>query len=129
MEHHRSQEVLMLVKEPDGLEPIVAGDRTELRELLHPARDPIEVRYSLAHASVEAGGSSLPHRLSGVEVYYFLSGRGVIHVGDESAAAAEGVTVVVPANERQWVENTGEAPLVFLCIVDPPWQERGEEIL
>jgi mannose-6-phosphate isomerase-like protein (cupin superfamily) len=119
----------MLVKKLGRVEPFRAGDLTELRELLHPDRDPIGVRYSLAHGVIEAGRSSRPHRLSSVEVYYFLSGTGVIHVGGEPTAVEAGDAVAVPTKATQWVENTGEGRLVFLCIVDPAWQEAGEEIL
>lgn len=119
----------MLIKKLGDVRPIEAGDLTVLRELLHPGHDPIEVRFSLAHAEIEAGRSSRPHRLGSVEVYYFLSGAGVIHVGDESTAVEAGAAVAVPARATQWVENTGEGRLVFLCIVDPAWQEAEEEIL
>ncbi|MBN2564420.1 MAG: cupin domain-containing protein [Candidatus Eisenbacteria bacterium] len=119
----------MLVKELDRVEPVQAADYSELRELLHPDRDPVPIRHSLAHAVIEPGQSSLRHRLKAVEVYYFLSGRGLMHVGDEVAPVGPGSTVAVPAGQAQWVDNPGHESLTFLCIVDPPWQETDEETL
>jgi mannose-6-phosphate isomerase-like protein (cupin superfamily) len=119
----------MLVKELLDVEPIEAADYTELRELLHPDRDPVGIGCSLAHAVVDQGAASLRHRLSAVEIYYFLSGSGVMHVEDEEAPVGPGSMVAVPAGVPQWVQNTGTGRLEFLCIVDPAWQEDGEEIL
>jgi mannose-6-phosphate isomerase-like protein (cupin superfamily) len=119
----------MLVKETSLVEPIAAADYTELRELLHPDRDAVSVGCSLAHAVLERGSRSLKHRLTAVEIYYFLSGSGVIHIGDREAGVKAGSMAAVPAGVTQWVENKGGGPLEFLCIVDPAWQEGGEEIL
>ena len=107
----------------------VAGDRTSLRELLHPARADVAIRYSLAHASVPAGGRSLRHRLATSEVYYILSGRGRMHIDAEAADVAPGDTVYIPPNAEQWIENAGDEPLAFLCIVDPAWRADDEAVL
>ena len=65
----------MLVKRLRDCAEIVAGDRTRLRELLHPERDPIAARYSLAVAWLEPGQVSLKHQLKQTEVYYLVHGR------------------------------------------------------
>jgi len=119
----------MLVKDVAKLTPIPVADYSLLRELLHPDRDHVDIRYSLAHALVRPGEASLRHRLATVEVYYFLAGEGVMHVADESRKVRSGSTVAVPAGTEQWVENTGDHDLEFLCIVDPAWQDADEEVL
>lgn len=119
----------MLTKNIADLTPIPVADYSRLREILHPERDTVDIRYSLAHASVAAGESSLRHRLATVEVYYFLSGTGTMHVAGESALVGPGRTVVVPAGAEQWVESADDHALEFLCIVDPAWQEEDEEVL
>jgi mannose-6-phosphate isomerase-like protein (cupin superfamily) len=119
----------MLRKDIARLTPLPVADYSRLRELLHPDRDPVDIRYSLAHALIHAGESSLRHRLSTVEVYYFLAGAGIMHVAGEAAPVGAGVAVAVPAGAEQWVENTEDDDLEFLCIVDPAWQEEDEEIL
>ena len=119
----------MLLKDIETLTPIPVADYSRLRELLHPERDDVDIRYSLAHALVHPGESSLRHRLATVEVYYFLAGRGIMHVGDDSAEVRQGQAVVVPAGAEQWVENTDDHDLEFLCIVDPAWREEDEDVL
>ena len=119
----------MLTKDIAHLTPVPVADYSRLREILHPERDAVDIRYSLAHAVVRVGETSLRHRLASVEVYYFLAGTGVMHVADEAVAVRPGHTTVVPAGAEQWLENTGDHDLEFLCIVDPAWREVDEEVL
>jgi mannose-6-phosphate isomerase-like protein (cupin superfamily) len=107
----------------------LAGDHTILREMLHPAKAPIEVRYSLAHGRLEQGRRSKRHQLGITEVYYFLTGRGRLRVGDEEVSVEPGMIVYVPPGATQSLENTGPVTIEFLCLVDPAWQPQYEEIL
>ncbi|MER3423676.1 MAG: cupin domain-containing protein [Nitrospiraceae bacterium] len=107
----------------------LAGDDTLLRELLHPARIPVRIGYSLAHGRLEPGCRSKRHRLASTEVYYFLAGQGVFRVGEQSCVARPGTVVCVPERAEQWVENTGHDVMEFLCFVDPAWKAEDEEIL
>ncbi len=108
----------------------LAGDHTRLRELLHPDREfPFDGRYSLAHATVEPGRESLPHKLTTDEVYYILEGEGEMHVGAETAVVRQGDTIEIPPGAVQFIRNIGPLPLVFLCIVDPAWRATDETIL
>jgi mannose-6-phosphate isomerase-like protein (cupin superfamily) len=108
----------------------IAGDLTCLRELLHPDREyPFDGRYSLAHAVVAPGGKSRRHCLKTDEVYYILSGRGQMHVDDESAEVGPGDALEIPPGAVQWIENIGPDELAFLCIVDPAWRAEDEEVL
>ena len=118
----------MLTKPLSACREILAGDKTILRELLHPSRDPATVRYSLAHAKLLPRTASLPHRLKTSEVYYFISGRGRMHVNGDTNAVGPDQAVYVPPGAEQHVENTGPDDLVFLCIVDPAWRAEDEEV-
>jgi mannose-6-phosphate isomerase-like protein (cupin superfamily) len=106
----------------------LAGDHTRLRELLHPAKDSLKLGYSLAHGLVDPGKSSLWHRLKSSEVYYFLSGRGTMKVGDESVAVEAGSVVYVPPGAIQSLVNEGSDAVEFLCLVDPAWRPEDEEV-
>ena len=119
----------MLIKDVQECEEFVAGDDTILREILHPHKDPLEVRYSLAHAVVKPGNASQPHKLTTSEVYYILQGTGQMHIEGESAPVGPGQVVYIPPNAAQYIQNTGNIDLKFLCIVDPAWQVEDEEIL
>jgi mannose-6-phosphate isomerase-like protein (cupin superfamily) len=119
---------MMITKALDECEEFVAGDGTNLREVLHPANDSVGTRYSLAHAYVKPGESSLPHKLTGSEVYYILEGEGVIHVNGETLEVRTGCAVYVPPDATQHIQNTGATDLKFLCIVDPAWRAEDEEV-
>jgi len=119
----------MLIKDVAHLPDVQAADYTELREILHPQRDDVALRYSLALAAVAEGEQSLPHRLATSEVYYILSGTGTMHVGDEIEPVHAGQTIYIPPGKVQWIENVGRAPLAFLCIVDPAWREEDEDVV
>lgn len=111
-------------------EEFVSGDKCRLRELFHPEKQPLELRYSLAHATVDPGASAAPHKLNGLsEVYYITEGEGLMHIGDETAKVTAGHAVYIPPGSTQYIENRSDKPLVFICIVDPAWKAENEEIL
>lgn len=119
----------MIIKSLDTIAGFRAGDASLLKEILHPAKEPLEIGYSLARASVEPGARTLPHRLKSTEVYVIVEGRGRMRVGDEQADVRTGDTIVIPPGEVQSIENIGPNSLVFLCIVDPAWRAEDEEVL
>lgn len=106
----------------------MAGDHTHLREILHPSNDNLAINYSIAHAFLQKGKASLPHRLKSSETYYILSGSGIIHIDGEQHPLATNDVCWVPPNALQHVENTGEENLIFLCIVEPYWRPEEESI-
>ena len=119
----------MFIRDLRTCDEIIAGDETILRELLHPGKAALGIRYSLAHATVKPGQSSVPHRLKTSEVYYILEGQATMHVDDESAEVHSGQAVYIPPNSTQYIQNTGNLDLKFLCIVDPAWRPEDEEVL
>jgi len=119
----------MIIRSLSDTAGFQAGDASFLKELLNPAKEPLAIRFSLAHAEVAPGRKTRPHRLTSAEVYVILDGRGRMHVGAETAEVSTGQTVYIPPGEVQRIENIGAGPLVFLCIVDPAWTPPGEEVL
>jgi len=107
----------------------LAGDHTVLRELLHPAKQPLALGYSVAHGTLASGARSKWHRLTSAEVYYFLAGRGRLTVNDSVAEVGTGSVVYVPPGGKQSLENNGPAAIEFLCLVDPAWRPEDEEVL
>lgn len=118
----------MLVQKLKACPEFLAGDGTQLRELLHPDKQPIELRYSLAHATVSVGQTSGLHSLTTSEVYYILSGTGEMHIDGETQIVEPGDAVYIPPNAKQFIRNCGQVPLVFMCIVDPAWREEDETV-
>jgi mannose-6-phosphate isomerase-like protein (cupin superfamily) len=119
----------MLIRRLQDCAEFIGGDDSILRELLHPAKAGIDVHYSLAHATVKPGERSKPHRLKTTEVYYLLQGQGRMHIGGELRDVTAGSAIYIPPHAIQWIENTGTVDLVFLCIVEPAWRRKDEEIM
>ena len=118
----------MLVRKLNNCAEFIAGDSTRLRELLHPDKQPLELRYSLAHATLGLGETSQPHSLKTSEVYYILSGQGEMHIGEETQVVEPGDAVYIPPNAKQFIHSCGSEPLVFICIVDPAWRQEDETV-
>jgi len=119
----------VLIRDLQDCDEFIAGDSTILREILHPDKSDVDMRYSLAHAMLRPGTTSQPHRLSTSEVYYILQGIGEMHIGDESATVGPGQAIYIPPHQTQYIRNTGDTNLKFLCIVDPAWRAENEEVL
>lgn len=120
----------MLIKALQNCTEFIAGNNTILRELLHPDKENIKLRYSLAHAVVKPGEISLWHRLkTASEVYCILEGEGVMYIDNEFQQVYPGQTIYIPPNARQRIKNTGKTDLKFLCIVDSAWKKEDEEVL
>ena len=116
----------MLIRSLSACEEFIAGDNTILRELFHPDKQDIALRYSLAHAIVKPGEISQVHSLATSEVYYILVGTGIMHIDDEKQEVVPGDAIYIPPHAKQCIHNHGEQDLVFLCIVDPAWKKEDE---
>ena len=120
----------MIVRKLSERDEIVALDMTRVREILNPEHDGkgLVLGYSLAHATVAAQESSIPHRFkTASEVYYILNGKGLMHIDDETAEVGVGDTVYIPPGAVQFIENLTSSTLEFLCMVSPPWTPDSEE--
>ena len=82
---------------------------------------------SIARARVEKGQTTKWHYLENTtERYVILSGYGLVEVGvEEPCDVVTGDVVIVPANTRQRIKNTGENDLVFLAICSPRFQKQN----
>ena len=119
----------MIRKSISAIPPFEAGDKTILKEILHPKNDGLDLTYSLAHAVLEQGTSSVPHILDESEVYFFLQGKGGVFINNEMTKVTTGDIIYIPPGVEQYVVNEGSTALKFLCIVSPPWSAEGETIL
>lgn len=122
----------MLIRDIKNCSYFKALDKTILCELLHPKNEEEElnINYSIVHAVLKAGKSSLVHKLkTSTEVYYILEGKGIMHIDDESEEVIPGQAIYIPANSSQYIENTGSDELKFLAIVYPMWKEEDEELI
>ncbi|MCK9400821.1 MAG: cupin domain-containing protein [Bacteroidales bacterium] len=119
----------MFIRDLQDCEEFFAGDNTILREILHPDKEKLHFRYSLAHAMLKPGKTSQPHKLKTSEVYYILEGEGIMHIDDETAEVNPGQAIYIPPDSSQYIHNSGNSDLKFLCIVDPAWRKEDEEVM
>ncbi len=119
----------MLIRELNDCPEFIAGDNCVLREILHPDKEHLALRYSLAHAVVRPGDTTWEHHLRTSEVYYIIEGNGIMHINSESAPVGPGSTVYIPPMAKQCITNSGRSDLRFICIVDPAWRKEDEEVV
>jgi mannose-6-phosphate isomerase-like protein (cupin superfamily) len=118
----------MFIRKLLDCDEFIAGDNTILREILHPDKQKIDLRYSFAHAVVKPGLTTYLHSLKTSEIYYILEGSGEMLIDDEKAILNIGDTVYIPSNAKQCITNIGDDDLKFICIVDPAWRKEDETV-
>lgn len=64
------------------------------------------------------------------EIYYVISGRGIVFIGSEKEEVkiSEGDVLYIPANTPHGVTNTGRKQLVIAFFVSPGKERAGYEI-
>ena len=106
----------MLIKSLEKSKYFQVADKTVLCELLHPKNEDIEMGCSIAHAILEPGKASLPHKLnSSVEIYYILEGKGKVRIDHEVEQVKPGDAIYIPPGSVQRIQNIGNSNLKFSC--------------
>jgi mannose-6-phosphate isomerase-like protein (cupin superfamily) len=118
----------MLVTSLSSLPEFIAGDHTRLREILHPDKHSVALRYSLAHAVLPPQSWSTLHTLASSEVYYILRGKGRMEINGEQRDVNPHDTIYIPPRAHQRILSLGPEDLEFLCIVDPAWRAEDETV-
>jgi cytosine deaminase len=105
----------------------IASDKTLVQEILHPSRTGIDLPFSIARASLNPGEQSHPHRLPvSTEIYLIRTGHGKMHIDGIVTPVSSGDVVVVPPNSVQYLVNNGIIPILFDCLVTPPWKAEED---
>lgn len=99
--------------------PFTTKDGSTIRSLLDRSNAPV-THQSLAEATLPTGGQTERHyhKLS-EEIYYLLSGTGVIEINGESRDVSPGDAILIPAGA--WHQIRAKQPLQFLCCCSPPY--------
>ncbi len=102
-------------------EPYVTRDGSLIRELVHPERGG-PPNLSVAEAVIAPGQATRPHyHTDSNEVYYVLSGKGVVRIGEKSEFAEAGACLFIPARAVHAARCDSDAALVILCLSAPPY--------
>ena len=119
----------MLVKSLKDLPTVMDKDGAEIREVLHPKNDPIWNHLSLAHAVVKKGQETKNHILEIVEIYYILSGQGVMTIDREQKEVKKNDAIYMYPGSEQRIKNVGGVDLRFLVICAPPFSEDKSRVI
>jgi len=119
----KKETINMFLRNLKNCDTFLAADNAILKEILHPDKQNIDIRYSLAHATVKTGQKTKPNGLTTTKVYYIIKGTGIMHINEDKKKVNKGCAIYIPPHATQCIENIGKSDLVFLCIVDPAWRK------
>jgi mannose-6-phosphate isomerase-like protein (cupin superfamily) len=92
---------------------------SEIRPLIDRTTAAV-TRCSLAEEMLPPGCAvALHHHREIEEIYYVVSGRGLMTVGDETREVDAGDAVYVPRNHRHSLRNTGSEPIKLILVCGP----------
>ena len=75
---------------------------------------------AFVYGELQAGASTTPSTLKGEqEIYFFLTGKGTITAGKQTAQIYPGICVLMPANLEFTMKNTGEELLTMYIVQEP----------
>ncbi|HXU34935.1 MAG TPA: cupin domain-containing protein [Blastocatellia bacterium] len=99
---------------------------SEIRPLIDRTTSEI-TQCSLAEETLPTGCAVTPHRHRQIEeIYYIVSGRGLMTVGDETREVGPGDAVYIPRGNRHTLENTGEEPIKLILVCGPAFFYEDE---
>lgn len=87
-------------------------------------------KVSMAHVTMTKGNTSLWHQHKTMaEVYFILSGQGILYHGDASTQVEKGTYLTLLPNTPHKLKNTGESDLEHLVFAIPPFNPDDVELL
>ena len=99
---------------------------SEVRPLMDRTTSGI-TQCSLAEEVLPSDCAVTPHHHRQLEeVYYIVSGRGLMTVGDETREVGPGDAVFIPRDHRHTLKNTGDEPIKLLLVCGPAFFYEDE---
>lgn len=116
----------MIIVNRDRSHVINTCHGSEIRPLIDRTTSQI-TQCSLAEEVLPPGCAVTPHYHKQVEeIYYILSGKGVMTVGDERHEVSAGDAVYIPRGHRHTLENTGAEHIRLLLVCGPAYSCEDE---
>jgi quercetin dioxygenase-like cupin family protein len=78
--------------------------------------------FSIRVFTLQPGGHTPHHQHESEHLNYILEGSGVVMDGDTPCPVGAGDFVLVKPNEKHQYRNTGNCPLVFMCMVPSQYE-------
>ena len=109
----------MLIVNRRNAKILLTPHGSEIRPLIDRTSASI-TQCSLAEETLPPGHSVTPHYHEVLEeIYYILSGTGVMTVGNEQQSVKAGDAVYIPKQQRHTLTNTGAEPMQLLLVCGP----------
>ncbi|HEX3656853.1 MAG TPA: cupin domain-containing protein [Pirellulales bacterium] len=113
----------MDIRNLDEVPAFTTKDGSEIRELLAHRNSCIRLQ-SLAEARLEPGCRTAAHyHPKTEEIYYILSGGGLMQVGEQRQTVSPGDAIAIPPGAVHTIRNTGTGTLRFLCCCAPAYED------
>lgn len=107
----------------DELKSFMTLDGSSIRELAGPAWTSAR-NQSLAEATLPPGAETAEHyHRRTEELYYFVSGKGRMRLGDDESDVRAGDRVVIEPGRPHKLWNRGTEELVLLCCCAPAYSD------
>ncbi len=101
---------------------------SQIRPLIDRTTAPI-TNCSLAEETLPPGKTVTPHTHEVLEeIYYILSGSGVMTIGAESQAISAGDAIYIPRHHVHSLTNTGEEEMKLLLVCGPAFYFEDHRI-
>ena len=110
---------------------MIIADLNEIEGRTYPARrrtqnlvggpSPIQTQsFCMGYVTLDPGGGQVPwHDQESEEVYFVISGRGEMCIGDERREISGGQAVNIPPGSFHQITNIGDSPLAMLYCYGP----------
>jgi len=99
---------------------------SEIRPLIDRTTSDI-TQCSLAEEMLPPGCAVTPHRHREIEeIYYVVSGSGLMTVGDETRQVEAGDAIYIPRGHRHTLKNTGTESIKLILVCGPAFFYEDE---
>ena len=116
----------MIIVNRDRAAVINTAHGSEIRPLIDRTTSAV-TQCSLAEEVLPPGCAVTPHHHSQLEeIYYIVSGHGLMTVGDETSEVKAGDAVYIPRGHTHTLENTGRESITLLVACGPAFFYEDE---
>jgi len=115
----------LILRRISDTKPFKAMDGATIYEIFRPGNSKIK-NIGIAGGFLKPSQKALIHfhKIS-EEIYYIVSGKGKVRVGDAKVKIREGDSIYIPIKTVHALENTSKTkPLRILAISAPPYSEE-----
>ncbi|MEJ7710328.1 MAG: cupin domain-containing protein [Pyrinomonadaceae bacterium] len=111
----------MLINNRQESNLIATPHNSEIHPLMDATNSSI-TRCSLAEETLPPGAAVYLHKHQYTEeIYYILSGSGLMTIGDEQRTVGPGDAIYIPAQSFHSIKNVGLEPMTILLVCGPAY--------